>query len=362
MTQTQDSETVFENIFGDGPIEELLTPLSSEPSPQRLRYSLPFSSPCVYVLRLSGCHFYVGQTANINNRLQEHREGHGSSWTRKYPMLSVDEVFTAPDNTRLEQLELITAIEQMKKRGIHRVRGSCFSQPEFSNRDVLFAQRLICTTSNWCFKCGKHDHVERNCLKPASVWPPKPALDEDLAWEYRYFNSEVARFDTEYEEHNSNAARYGVLASDLESVISNIDARIDEHLGRETASQTEIFDLTVQLREIAARLQQLEEEKRDVVAGRRQVERDRRACEGERITYFKEVAVSNGKANDARQESLRAKSALSTLAGREAPPCPTCSKPLQLKKSSTAANPERLFLACFTTKENGDQHYFKWIS
>jgi hypothetical protein len=361
MTQTQDSETVFKNIFGDGPIQELLTPLPSEPSPQRLRYSLPFSSPCVYVLRLSGCHFYVGQTTNINNRLQEHREGRGCSWTRKYPVLSVD-VFTAPDNTSLEQLELITTIEQMKKRGIHRVRGSCFSQPEFSNKDVVFAQRLICTTSNWCFNCGKQGHVQGGCLKPASIWPPKPALDEDLAWEYRYFNSEVARFDTEYEEHNSNAARYGVLASDLESVISNIDARIDEHLGRETASQTEIFDLTVQLREIAARLQQLEEEKRDVVAGRRQVERDRRACEGERITYFKEVAVSNGKANDARQESLRAKSALSTLAGREAPPCPTCSKPLQLKKSSTAANPERLFLACFTTKENGDQHYFKWIS
>ena len=152
-------------------------------------------------------------------------------------------------------------------------------------------------------------------MRPASIWPPKPALDEDLAWEYKHFNSEVAKFDMEYEEHNSKATRYGVLASELESVITNIDARIDEHLGRETASQTEIFDLTVQLREIAARLQKLEEEKRDMVAGRRQVERERRDREEERITYFKEAAASSSKANNARQESLRAKSALSTLAG-----------------------------------------------
>ena len=363
--QTQDSEAVFQNLFGRGPIEDLLTPLSSVPTPKRLRYSFPNSSPCVYVLRLSGCHFYVGKTDNLDNRLQAHREGHGSAWTRKYPMLSLDEIFAAPDNASLEQLELFTTVEQMKKRGIHRVRGSCFSQPEFSNNDLIFAQRLICTVSNWCFKCGSQRHVQGRCDLPqvtTSIWPQKPAVDEDLAWEYKYFNSEVAKFENEYEEHTSKAGRCAALASELDSEISNVDGRIHHHLVQETASQTEIFNLTVQLRDMAARLQNLEEEKRDVVAERRQAEQEKRTFEEERITFFKEAAAANSKANMARQESLRAKAALSSLAGGEAPPCPTCSKPLQLKKSNTAANPERLFLACFYTTDSGAQHYFKWIS
>ena len=126
MSQHQDSEGVFQSIFGDEPLELLLKP--APPSPKRPR-TLPLNAPGVYILRLSGCRFYVGRSEDVTKRVQAHWEGQGSTWTRRHKVLGVEHVLPQSEGTTLEKLELVTTIEQMKKRGIHRVRGSCLPVP-----------------------------------------------------------------------------------------------------------------------------------------------------------------------------------------------------------------------------------------
>jgi hypothetical protein len=358
MSQHQDSEGVFQSIFGDEPLELLLKP--APPSPKRPR-TLPLNAPGVYILRLSGCRFYVGRSEDVTKRVQAHWEGQGSTWTRRHKVLGVEHVLPQPEGTTLEKLELVTTIEQMKKRGIHRVRGSCFSQAEFTEEDIKFAQRLICTCSNWCFNCGASNHIQRECQKAPGVWQTMPALDEDVAWEYRHLESTAAGFDTKCGEYRARAESHSMQTNAIEPQIATMDTRLDDLSGKEMAFHNEIAELAEQIRTLVVQLQKREEEKREIVTKRREVELERRLLDDERRTNFNDAAAETGKANEAHQEALKARAAMNTLAANEARGCPNCGKGLQLKKSMTQTNPDRLFLACFVQTDRG-QCYFKWLS
>ena len=39
----------------------------------------------IYILKLEGGNYYVGKTDNPTKRYQEHVEGKGSAWTKKWP-------------------------------------------------------------------------------------------------------------------------------------------------------------------------------------------------------------------------------------------------------------------------------------
>ena len=44
----------------------------------------------IYVLRLVGGRYYIGKSDNITNRYQQHLNGNGSAWTKKYKPVSLE--------------------------------------------------------------------------------------------------------------------------------------------------------------------------------------------------------------------------------------------------------------------------------
>lgn len=43
----------------------------------------------IYCLELEDGKYYVGQSVDVEKRIQQHREGKGAVWTKKYPLVSV---------------------------------------------------------------------------------------------------------------------------------------------------------------------------------------------------------------------------------------------------------------------------------
>ena len=44
----------------------------------------------IYVLRLEGNRYYVGKSNDVVTRYQQHINGYGSAWTRKYKPISLE--------------------------------------------------------------------------------------------------------------------------------------------------------------------------------------------------------------------------------------------------------------------------------
>ena len=75
-----------------------------------------------------GSKYYVGQSANKRQRIQQHREGEdGSEFTTRYAVVEELEPLTEPQ-TDLNQWELKETLIRMRKHGIHNVRGSRWCQ------------------------------------------------------------------------------------------------------------------------------------------------------------------------------------------------------------------------------------------
>ena len=114
----------------------------------------------VYVLRLKGGKYYVGESNDVRHRVWSHVNLNGSAWTRKYPVISRISTITEKMNTFWELNE---TLEQMKLRGIDNVRGSMFSNIQLTKGQKKTVASLYCEKENLCRKCGSHTHFEKQC-------------------------------------------------------------------------------------------------------------------------------------------------------------------------------------------------------
>jgi predicted GIY-YIG superfamily endonuclease len=46
----------------------------------------------IYILKLQGGRYYIGKSDNVSKRYEQHLNGSGSSWTKKYKPISVDKI------------------------------------------------------------------------------------------------------------------------------------------------------------------------------------------------------------------------------------------------------------------------------
>ena len=116
-------------------------------------------STTIYVLRLEGGRYYVGKSDNVIARYQQHVDGKGSAWTKKYPPVSL--VTTIEGASPFEE-DKITK-EYMAKYGIENVRGGSYVQlvlPQF-HMDALNME--IRGATDVCTRCGRAGHFVRNC-------------------------------------------------------------------------------------------------------------------------------------------------------------------------------------------------------
>jgi len=145
----------------------------------------------IYILRLQNNKYYVGKTDNIIKRYQEHLNGQGSAWTRKYPPTSL---VKSIENASAFDEDKVTK-EYMAKYGINNVRGGSYVSDVLDDSQYESVQKEIWNATNCCTRCGRKGHFVKDCHANTTI--DGVSIDEDVwVWSCdtcnREFTSESA--------------------------------------------------------------------------------------------------------------------------------------------------------------------------
>ena len=144
------------------------------------------SNTCIYVLRLEGGRYYIGKSDNVMNRYQQHLNGSGSAWTRKYKPISFEKTI---ENASPFEEDKITK-EYMSKYGIDKVRGGSYVEVELSEFHTEALKMEIWAAKDLCTQCGRPGHFVKNCHAKTDVTGNKieyeESDEEDNEWECEY--------------------------------------------------------------------------------------------------------------------------------------------------------------------------------
>jgi len=125
----------------------------------------------VYVIR-AGEKYYVGTTRDVNQRVQEHRSGNGSAWTKSWPtasrlklVLEESKIYNTEAEARDEETRKTATLCYLH--GLDNVRGAqfCLVNPTLSDKD------------KWCITIGhvlkmKYEKVKNHLLGDPSQASP----------------------------------------------------------------------------------------------------------------------------------------------------------------------------------------------
>lgn len=113
----------------------------------------------IYVLKLQGNKYYVGKSQDVIGRYQQHMNGQGSAWTKKYKPMSLHECKS--DMSPFEEDKVVK--EYMNKYGIENVRGGSYSQVTLDKVQIDALTRELRGGTDACNKCGQKGHFIRDC-------------------------------------------------------------------------------------------------------------------------------------------------------------------------------------------------------
>jgi hypothetical protein len=118
----------------------------------------------IYILKLCKNKYYVGRTKNVEKRFEEHKDGTGSVWTKKYKPELVEDSFVGDRFDEDKHVKIC-----MEKYGIENVRGGSYSCIKLSVSQIKLLANEIKGAENLCFKCGSVNHFAESCGKKPKV-------------------------------------------------------------------------------------------------------------------------------------------------------------------------------------------------
>jgi hypothetical protein len=113
----------------------------------------------IYILKLEHNKWYIGKTDNIEKRFEEHLQGNGSQWTKKYKPISIEKSF---NNTSPYDEDKYT-IEYMGIYGINNVRGGIYVTESLDSQSRAEINKKIWGATNCCIRCGRKGHFINSC-------------------------------------------------------------------------------------------------------------------------------------------------------------------------------------------------------
>ena len=178
------------------------------------------STTNIYILSLVENKYYIGYTDNIKKRVQEHIDGKGSSFTKKYRPTSLVKVHENVSPLKVDKY----VIKYMQKFGINNVRGGSYKNVELKqsqidqlekqdiavpkypkinknlidtiNLDELLIDDIkkdkvlkipIRNANGTCFKCLKDGHYMPQCRETTDKFGNRFEEEEDMNTLDAYF-------------------------------------------------------------------------------------------------------------------------------------------------------------------------------
>jgi predicted GIY-YIG superfamily endonuclease len=161
--------------LGARPLKAAAAEANGPAAPSAAAHAPPATKPrYVYALELEGGKYYVGTSANVPKRVEEHREGAGSAWTKLHAVVRLLE--TRRCATPWDEDAVTKAY--MRQYGLDAVRGGSYSQPVLPPEVRAVLDRELRGATDACFVCGDAEHWATECPWPKpAVAAPAPVAD-----------------------------------------------------------------------------------------------------------------------------------------------------------------------------------------
>jgi predicted GIY-YIG superfamily endonuclease len=127
------------------------------------------SGQTIYSLELENGKYYVGKTKDIEARVQEHTEGDGAAWTRKWKPRSFSVLREDVASGDVSAIETQETAKLMKLHGIDNVRGGQWTRVTLSNEERVAAVQHIKHQDDLCNRCGRQGHFASACFAKSDV-------------------------------------------------------------------------------------------------------------------------------------------------------------------------------------------------
>ena len=118
----------------------------------------------IYALQLEQGKYYIGKTNRFEGFdgvqlcFQEHLEGRGLEWTKKYYPISIIESY---EHYSPFEEDVLTK-KYMMKYGIENVRGGSYTKIDLEEWQVKSLENEFKSVNDKCFKCGKNELYTKN--------------------------------------------------------------------------------------------------------------------------------------------------------------------------------------------------------
>jgi predicted GIY-YIG superfamily endonuclease len=119
----------------------------------------------IYILRLEGGRYYIGKSDNVMSRYQDHLNGTGSAWTKKFKPIGVEKII---QNASPFDEDKYTK-EYMSKYGMNKVRGGSYVEVTLSDFHIDALNMEIWAAKDLCTNCGRSGHFANYCKATKDV-------------------------------------------------------------------------------------------------------------------------------------------------------------------------------------------------
>ena len=129
----------------------------------------------IYILRLEEGKYYIGKSNDVLNRYQQHINGDGSAWTRKYRPLALEKTI---EHVSPFEEDKITK-EYMSIYGVDNVRGGAYVETELTDAQKKLLYKEIWAAKDLCTQCGQSGHFAEDCSSKTAILGPTLEYDDE---------------------------------------------------------------------------------------------------------------------------------------------------------------------------------------